>query len=78
MTRNRTLDEFGGPEETPATPEGQPPTAGPSAFEEEDLEPLSTTFHWAVEGAACASCGDRVGRRWAEDGRLVCESCKDW
>ena len=41
-------------------------------------EPASPTFDWTPGGSACAACGERVERRWTDDGRLVCAACKGW
>ena len=48
------------------------------AGEEAAAEPASPTFDWTPDGAACAACGERVERRWTDDGRLVCAACKGW
>ena len=41
-------------------------------------ESTSPTFDWTPGGAACAACGERIERRWTDDGRLVCAACKEW
>ena len=41
-------------------------------------ESASPTFDWTPGGSACAACGERVERRWTDDGRLVCAACKGW
>ena len=41
-------------------------------------EPAAPTFDWTPGGSVCAACGERVERRWTDDGRLVCAACKGW
>ena len=48
------------------------------AGEEAAAEPASPIFDWTPDGATCAACGERVERRWTDDGRLVCAACKGW
>ena len=40
-------------------------------------KPVST-FVWSADGAACARCGAAATRRWRDDRKLVCPSCKKW
>ena len=42
------------------------------------VEPASPTYRFSPDGRACDACGEGVQRLWADDGRLVCESCKPW
>lgn len=79
MGRDASLDDFRGNDESSAAPE----TAGEA--DESGAERNATTgdgglstFDWSPDGAPCAACGDRVERRWRDDGRLVCEQCKTW
>ncbi|PSP47418.1 hypothetical protein BRC75_09830 [Halobacteriales archaeon QH_7_69_31] len=57
-----------GPEEADADPDDvdAPPD-----------QPVST-FAWSADGAGCARCGAVVTRRWRDDRKLVCPSCKTW
>ena len=41
-------------------------------------EPAAPTFDWTPGGSVCVACGERVERRWTDDGRLVCAACKRW
>ncbi|MDZ5811780.1 hypothetical protein U4E84_10555 [Halorubrum sp. AD140] len=42
------------------------------------VEPATSTAAWRSAGAACDRCGDRVTRRWIDDGDVVCANCKEW
>ena len=62
--------------------------ADPGAEDSEDADvgtdpsltvrPAESTMDWTPGGAACASCDRSVERRWRDDGRLVCDDCKEW
>lgn len=52
--------------------------AGTADAEAIDADPAVPTATWTTDGAACDRCGDRVARRWIDDGDLVCAACKDW
>jgi hypothetical protein len=41
-------------------------------------EPVTSTYRWDPDGAACAACGSRVQTRWRDDDRWVCPACKAW
>ena len=41
-------------------------------------DPVTPTYRWTPEGAACESCGSVVERRWVDDGAFVCDDCKEW
>lgn len=73
MGRDASLDDFLG-DDAPDEPES---TDDPEARDRPTDAGLST-FDWSPDGAPCAACGDRVERRWRDDGRLVCEGCKAW
>lgn len=44
----------------------------------DDVAPATSTYQWAPDGAACASCGGTARRRWRSDAGLVCGECKEW
>lgn len=44
----------------------------------DDPEPARAVAAFDPDGAACASCGESVSRRWDDDGALVCADCKAW
>ncbi len=39
---------------------------------------IATTYRYDPAGAACEACGETAPRRWRDDQRLVCLSCKGW
>ncbi|MEF8756876.1 MAG: hypothetical protein V5A33_01445 [Halobacteriales archaeon] len=45
-------------------------------------ERFGATVRWTPDGAACASCGATVERRWTDgtdgDAAFVCADCKEW
>ncbi|MFW6317145.1 MAG: DUF7573 domain-containing protein [Halorubrum sp.] len=43
-----------------------------------DVEPAVPTATWTTDGSLCDRCGERVSRRWFDDGDLVCGACKEW
>jgi len=51
--------------------------ASPST-DPEVVEPATTTYSWSGDSGSCEACGDAVERRWRDDGRLVCDDCKEW
>jgi len=80
MGSDRSLDEFLG-----ADADEEPSDAGDTNTEadadatcEDASEPTLSTTAFAPEGADCEDCGATVGRRWRDDGALVCGSCKEW
>jgi len=90
---DRSLDEFledDGESDSPAHAEqASREQSGPSselAEESEVAEPPSelpeepepATSGWTPDGAACEACGETVSRLWDDDGRQVCQSCKEW
>ncbi len=77
---DRSLDEFlggGSDSKTDADDAGDDDEAPDEATVNEP-EPAASTTAFAPEGAACASCGATVRRRWRDDGELVCGECKAW
>lgn len=70
-TEPATADDA--PDADASTAAGPEPNSGATAGD----SGLST-FDWSPDGAPCAGCGERVERRWRDDGRLVCEACKTW
>ncbi|MCL9816525.1 DUF7573 domain-containing protein [Natronocalculus amylovorans] len=89
--KNRSLDEFAAPEESPvnATSNTDAVDNSPSATTDMDTEqnvntsPTETTaaiatYRWSPDGVACDQCGAVVQRQWRDDGSFVCASCKDW
>lgn len=70
-----TTDE----EATDVTPTpDDPATEGEAEEPSLTVRPAESTMDWTPDGAACASCGATVERRWRDDGRLVCLDCKQW
>lgn len=79
MGRDASLDDFLGDGESSAAPETQEEDDEPGV--ERDATTADgelSTFDWSPDGAPCTACGDRVERRWRDDGRLVCGGCKTW
>lgn len=74
MGRDASLDDFLG-DDAPDEPES---TDDPDEARDRTADAGLSTFDWSPGGAPCAACGDRVERRWRDDGRLVCEECKAW
>jgi hypothetical protein len=72
----------GADDEDDAVDDGEPTDdadeAGTADAEAIDADPAVPTATWTTDGAACDRCGDRVARRWIDDGDLVCAACKDW
>ncbi|PAU83551.1 hypothetical protein CK500_08525 [Halorubrum salipaludis] len=44
----------------------------------DEVTPATATATWTAGGADCERCGDRVERRWLDDGDRVCPDCKSW
>lgn len=44
----------------------------------DDVAPATSTMTFSPDGASCGACGERVVRRWTDDGALVCRACKEW
>jgi len=44
----------------------------------DEVTPATATATWTTGGADCERCGDRVERRWLDDGDRVCPDCKTW
>lgn len=72
MGRNASLDEFVGDDGSDERGRGDGPAS------EDVTDTGLSTFDWSPNGAPCAACQDQVKRRWRDNGRLVCESCKEW
>ena len=43
-----------------------------------DTAPAAVTTRYDPDGVDCPSCGERVQRRWHDDGAFVCGACKEW
>lgn len=82
-------DESDAEDATPSsetTAEPEPDSPSETAAEEgdspavttADVEPAVSTYAWSSDETACEACGERVERRWRDDGELVCSACKDW
>lgn len=91
MDRDASLDEFLPAEDASEASAGNAPTSdgpdGDSGGRSDgtgDGDPAveaatpAYTYDWAPEGAECGDCGTAVEERWRDDGRLVCEACKEW
>jgi hypothetical protein len=94
MPEDRSLDEFAvdaaDPDESAGTTDadavdGKERADGDAVDREEttdgdavDVDPAVSMSTWTTDGAACDRCGDRVARRWLDDGALVCGDCKEW
>jgi hypothetical protein len=59
-------------------PEDDTTAAEPESAATEGTTRATTTYAWDGDGAACASCGEVVERRWQQNGALICSACKDW
>ncbi|OYR94252.1 hypothetical protein DJ71_02185, partial [Halorubrum sp. E3] len=65
--------------ETTETPDDDSSSAEPDDGESvEEPPPATATATWTAGGADCERCGDRVERRWLDDGDRVCPDCKSW
>jgi hypothetical protein len=42
------------------------------------VDPVDPTYDYSPDGASCGACGERVTRRWRDDGGYVCADCKEW
>ena len=80
MGSDRSLDEFlGADADEESSDTGDTNAEGDADATCEDAsEPTLSTTAFAPEGADCEACGATVGRRWRDDGALVCGSCKEW
>jgi len=90
MPEDRSLDDFGGDEPAESDPgEAEPTEAEPVDVADDDSESAGqhdddvdevtpVTATWTTGGADCERCGDRVERRWLDDGDRVCPDCKTW
>jgi hypothetical protein len=89
MDEHRTLDEFLGGRSRDAesrnddveSDEEQPEqsdAAVDSRTGPDGVEPTIGTYRWTPDGAACASCGTSVERRWRDGDAFVCADCKEW
>ncbi|KDS91029.1 hypothetical protein FK85_07000 [Halorubrum saccharovorum] len=93
MPEDRSLDDFGGDEPAESDPgeaestEAEPvdaagddsASAGRNSDDGVDeVTPATATATWTTGGAGCERCGDRVERRWLDDGDRVCPDCKTW
>jgi len=94
MPEDRSLDEFAvdagdasASEVDDAIAEGEPeddataadtPEAATAAPDANDVDPAVPTATWTTDAAPCDRCGERVERRWLDDGALVCAACKAW
>jgi hypothetical protein len=68
-------------EKTPSDDEPAAVTSEQSvSTNETSVTPAIATFQWSPSGAACASCGETVQRRWydKEAATFVCVDCKNW
>ncbi|WP_435097489.1 DUF7573 domain-containing protein [Halorubrum sp. N11] len=80
MPEDRSLDEFAGSSgdsETDAD-SADVDSAGADVTDIEADDPTPSTATWTAGGADCERCGDRVERRWLDDGDRVCPGCKSW
>jgi hypothetical protein len=94
MPEDRSLDEFGGEgdgeaggtergetaetDPVSADDDGSEPADGGGSPVVEDPEPATVTSTWTAGGTDCERCGERVERRWLDDGDRVCPDCKPW
>jgi len=71
---------FGGTEDDGAEAGGT--EADDDRSDDGTVEPFGATVRWTPDGAACASCGASVERRWRDgtdgDATFVCSDCKEW
>jgi len=86
MPEDRSLDEFGrsDADTEPAEVADTDTTGGDSSPVEpdraavDDPPPVRATATWTTDGADCERCGERVERRWLDEGDRVCLDCKPW
>lgn len=84
MTRDSSLDDFLGGEETDAPADASEPETPADAvepepeFDEDAVEPAQATYAFSPDGAECAACGAVVEKRWRDEAGLVCSECKVW
>lgn len=71
-TPDRSSGHNSGTDESTGDDRGRPSRDDP------DVEPAETTYAFAPDGEPCEMCGTTVGRRWQQEGALVCTSCKEW
>lgn len=84
MSKDRSLGDFVG-EETSETESDTPAAAEPATdvdtgdpVETDAVDPATPTYRFDPDGATCDECGERVEKRWHDDGQFVCADCKDW
>ncbi|WP_050033641.1 DUF7573 domain-containing protein [Halorubrum halophilum] len=75
MPEDRSLDEFEGSDDDAS--ESDPADADPTDTLDDPI-PATSTATWTTGGADCERCGERVERRWLDDGDRVCPACKSW
>jgi hypothetical protein len=51
---------------------------GIAGGESTGVEPLTPTYRWSADDAACDACGERVEARWRGEEGFVCGDCKEW
>jgi len=84
MPEDRSLDEFSGSEDGSGDADAPASRSGPDRPDSEPDpdatagDPTPATATWTAGGAECERCGDRVERRWLDDGDRVCPACKSW
>jgi len=83
MPEDHSLDEFEGSdddsEDTDDTAGADASAAEPDdTVIDDDPSPATATSTWTTGGADCERCGERVERRWLDDGDRVCPDCKLW
>ena len=79
MSEDRSLDEFGRGDEDAEPVESEPTESEPTESEPvEKPDPTTATSTWTADGADCDRCGERVERRWLDDGDRLCPDCKSW
>lgn len=58
--------------------DGSPHTADAEGQIEDALSGRESTYAVRPDDRPCQRCGTPTARRWREEGRLVCETCKSW
>jgi len=88
VSEDRSLEEFAGADadadvdadatNTDATADAADEDGSPEGDHLDAVDPAEPTYDRSPDGAPCAACGERVTRRWRDDGDYVCDDCKEW
>ncbi|WP_233740808.1 DUF7573 domain-containing protein [Halobaculum saliterrae] len=78
-----TVDDVDDPGDPGDTADDAADSAGAEGDDAADppadaVDPADPTYDYSPDGASCGACGERVTRRWRDDGDYVCVDCKEW